>query len=139
MPKTIVQKITFKNTTPEKLYNIYMDTKLHSMITGGPAKISKKVGGAYSAHGDYLSGKNLHLVENELIVQTWRAKNWNKEDKDSILTISLEPKGKDVILHAIHANLPDHAVAGIKKGWYEHYWNPYKQYLAGKPITRPTM
>lgn len=27
--------------------------------------------------------------------------------------------------------------ASLDKGWHGHYWNPWKQHLAGKPITRP--
>jgi hypothetical protein len=53
--------------------------------------------------------------------------------------ILLEKKGKDVVLHAVHTNVPDTAVESIDKGWYGHYWNPWKQFLAGKPITRPQM
>jgi len=116
-----------------------MDAKLHSMISGAPAKISKKQGTTFSAHGTYVKGKNLHLLKDKLIVQTWRAEGWDKNDSDSIFTISLEQKGKDVVMHATHANLPEKAVASITKGWYEHYWNPWKQYLAGKPIKRPQM
>lgn len=62
-----------------------------------------------------------------------------KDDPDSIFMISLEKKGKDVVLHAIHANVSDKAAAGIDKGWHDHYWNPWKQQLAGKKITRPKM
>lgn len=139
MAKTIVQKVVFKNTTPKALYDLYMDAKKHSVVTGGPAKISEKVGSPYSVHGDYIKGKNLHLVKNQTIVQTWRAKGWEKNDPDSIFTINLEQKGKDVVLHATHANIPDKHAAGIDKGWHGHYWNPWKQHLAGKTITRPKM
>jgi activator of HSP90 ATPase len=139
MPKTIVQKVMFKNTTPKTLYNLYMNEKQHSMITGGPAKISEKVGSAFSSHGKYITGKNLHLVKDKQITQTWRAKNWSKKETDSIFTINLEQKGKDVVLHAVHTNLPDKAAAGVNKGWHSHYWNPWKQHLAGKTITRPKM
>jgi hypothetical protein len=38
-----------------------------------------------------------------------------------------------------HANVPDDSAADIEKGWFDHYWNPWKQYLAGKEITRPQM
>ncbi len=31
MPKTIKQKIVFKNTKPKDLYDLYMDSKKHSM------------------------------------------------------------------------------------------------------------
>ena len=139
MPKTIVQKVLFKNTTPKALYNLYMNAKQHSLVTGGPAKISDKEGSSFSAHGDYIKGKNLHLVKDKVIVQTWRAQGWNKNDVDSIFSINLEQKGKDVLLHAVHANLPDTAAASIDKGWHEHYWNHWKQYIAGEKLTKGKM
>jgi activator of HSP90 ATPase len=139
MPKTISQKVVFKNTTPKELYELYMDAKLHSALCGSEAKISKKEGAPFSAHGKYISGKNLHLVPNKFIVQTWRAVDWHKDELDSIFSIQLEAKGKDVILHAVHSNVPDKAAAGIDKGWHDHYWKPWKQHLAGKKITRPKM
>jgi activator of HSP90 ATPase len=140
MTKTITQKVVFKNTTAKALYDLYMDAKKHSTATGGPAKISAKEGTKYSVHGGYITGKNLHLLKDKLIVQTWRAKEWSKDDVDSTFIIKLEPKGKDVVLQMIHAHIPTKHVDGIKKGWNTHYWEPWKQYLAGKPIAKaPTM
>jgi len=139
MAKTIVQKVVFKNTTSKALYELYMDAKKHSLVTGGPAKISAKEGSSYSVHGGYIKGKNLHLVKDKHIVQTWRAEGWDKNDVDSIFTIHLEQKGKDVVLHATHANIPDKHTASIEKGWHGHYWNPWKQHIAGKKITHPKM
>ena len=70
MTKTLLQKITFKNTKPNTLYELYMDSKKHSIATGAPAKISTKVGGKFSAHGGYISGKNLQLVMDKQIIQS---------------------------------------------------------------------
>ena len=139
MAKTIVQKLVFKNTKPEVLYGLYMDARKHSMIAGSPAKISSKLGSSYSVHRGYITGKTLHLVKGKQIVQTWRGANWEKKDPDSTFIINLESKGKDVVLHAIHANVPDKHAGHIAKGWHDHYWNPWKQHIAGKPITRPKM
>jgi activator of HSP90 ATPase len=139
MPKTISHKVVYKKTTPKCLYDLYMNAKKHSMIAGGPVKISAKEGANFSAHGDYITGSNLKLIKDKLILQTWRAQNWDKADGDSIFMIMLEPKGKDVVMHAVHTNIPDAHAASINKGWHEHYWNPWKQFLAGKPITRPKM
>jgi hypothetical protein len=58
---------------------------------------------------------------------------------DSTFIINLEQNGKDVVLHATHANVPDKHAASVTKGWTGHYWNPWKQHLAGKTITRPKM
>ena len=139
MAKTIIQKILFRNSSPKTLYDLYMDPQKHSMISGAPATISAKEGTKYSVHGGYITGKNLQLVKNKLIVQTWRARGWEKNDVDSTFIIHLEQKGNDVILHAIHANLPDKHSDSIAKGWHDHYWKPWKQHLAGKTITRPLM
>lgn len=136
MPKTIVQKVVFKNTTPKDLYDLYMDAKKHSTATGAPAKIAAKEGSQYSVHSGYITGKNLQLVKDKLIVQTWRAKEWHKDDIDSTFIINLESKGKDVIVHAIHANIPDKHAESIDKGWHTHYWEPWKKHLAGKSIAK---
>jgi activator of HSP90 ATPase len=125
MPKTIAQAVVFKNTTPAQLYKLYMDAKL----TGGAAKISNRVGATFSAYGGYCFGKNLHLQQNRLIVQTWRSTDFKKTDADSIFSILLEQGGKDTVLYMTHANLPDKEAAGVKKGWNDFYWKPWKGYL----------
>ena len=136
MTKTIVQKVVFKNTTPKDLYELYMDAKKHSIATGAPAEISAKAGSAFSAHGGYIKGKNLQLVKNELIVQSWRGQDWDANACDSTFIIKLEPKGNNVTLRAIHANVPKKHADGIAKGWFSHYWEPWQKYLDGKPIAK---
>lgn len=130
MSKTIVQKVLFKNTTAKDLYDLYMNPAQHSEVTGSPAKISSREGGKYSAYDGYITGKNLQLIKDRLIVQTWRAEEWSQDDVDSTFIINLVPKGKDVILHAVHANVPDNHAESLKKGWHDHYWVAWKKYLA---------
>jgi activator of HSP90 ATPase len=136
MPKTIVQKIVFKNTTPKALYDLYMNAKKHSKVTLAPAKISNKVGEKYSAHGGYISGENLYLIKDKLIVQSWRTQEWDAKEMDSTFIIEIEPKGKNVVLHMVHANVPDKHSDSIDKGWHTHYWEPWKKSLAGKPMEK---
>ena len=136
MPKTIVQKIVFKNTTPKALYDLYMNAKKHSKVTLAPAKISNKTGEKYSAHGGYITGENILLIKDKLIVQSWRTQEWDANDVDSTFIIELEPKGKNVILHMVHANLPDKYADSINSGWHKHYWEPRKNFLAGKPMEK---
>jgi activator of HSP90 ATPase len=136
---TIIQKELFKNTTREALYDLYMNPKKHSMIIDGPVEISDKAYSSFKAFGGYITGKNLELVKNQLIVQLWRGSDWDSNEPDSVFLISLEQKGKDVMLNMIHANVPEDKEKSLDKGWYEHYWNPWKQHLAGQPVTRPKM
>jgi len=134
MSKTIVQKVVFKNTTPQQLYELYMDAKKHSAATGTATRISDKEGKSFSAGDGYITGKNLLLVKGHLIVQSWKASDWDKGALDSVFVIRLEPKGKDTVLHATHANVPDEHAAGIDDGWRTYYWEPWKKYLSGKPV-----
>jgi activator of HSP90 ATPase len=136
MPKTILQTIIFKRTTAKELYELYMDSKKHTIATGSPAELSPREGGSYSAHDGYITGKNLQLQKDRLIVQSWRASTWDNEDVDSTFIICLMTKENDVVLHAVHANVPDKDYESLKKGWHQHYWEPWKKYLKGKPITK---
>jgi len=130
--RTLTQKVLFKNTTPEQLYELYMDAKLHTAVTNHATKISKEEGALFSAFRGSLSGKNLKLIPNKLIVQTWRANDWKKSDLDSIFILQLEKNGKDTVLNMVHANLPDDQAEAIKSGWTDFYWIPWKAYLSGK-------
>jgi hypothetical protein len=82
-----------------------------------------------------LKGKNLQLIKNKLIAQTWRGAGWDKNYVDSTFIICLKQKGNDVVLYATHANVPDTEYDGIDKGWHVHYWEPWKKYLAGNRIS----
>lgn len=139
MSKTIVQEVVFKNTSAAALYELYMDGEKHSIATGAPADISPTEGTNYSAHSGYITGKNLQLITNRLIVQSWRAMSWSADDIDSTFIIYLEPQGADTLLHAIHANLPDSAAESIDAGWHKMYWEPWRLYLAGTPIAKASM
>jgi activator of HSP90 ATPase len=137
MAKNIVQKVTFKKTKPEKVYELYANAKKHSAIAGAPVKVSTKAGAPFSAWDGYITGNTVLAVKDKLFTQSWRGSDWTAESPDSQFTIVIEPKGKDVVLHAIHAGVPDEHAEHLAKGWHDHYWNLWKQQLAGKAIKRP--
>jgi len=139
MSKTIVQDVLFKNTSPKDLYEIYMSSELHSKAIGAPAAIRDVEGSDFTAHGGYITGKNLQLIKGRLIVQNWRARSWSPDDIDSTFIIYLEPRGNDTLLHAVHANVPDDAVEGLDSGWHKMYWEPFTLFLAGTPIAQAAM
>ena len=130
MTKTIAQKVLFKNTTPQVLYSLYMDAKKHSLVTGAKAVISEKEGSKFTIYDGYSGGKTLQVVKNKLIVQSWRASDWNKTDVDSTVVFLFEQKGKDTVVHFTQVNLPANQANDLKKGWVDFYWKPWKQYLA---------
>jgi len=36
----------------------------------------------------------------------------------------------------VHANIPDKEAGGIKSGWNDYYWTPWKTHLAGGKVKR---
>ncbi len=125
--KNIKQQVSF-NCSPDILYKIIMDSKLHSKITGGKASVSQKEGGKFSVYDGYATGKNIKLVENKIIVQSWRASNW-QENHFSTITFEIKKIKGGTRLVFSQKNIPDEEVLSIKKGWIDFYWNPIKSYL----------
>lgn len=132
MAKTLIQKVVFKGISVATLYNTYIDAKEHSNTIGISVTIREKEGSKFKSDDGYITGKTFQLVKDKLIVQSWRASDWDKSDIDSTFILSFEQKGKDGILHMVHANLPDKHFAGIKDGWNTYYWKPWKKYFSSK-------
>jgi activator of HSP90 ATPase len=125
----VIEQSIVLPASPAKLYAAYLDSREHSRFTGGPAKVSGKVGGKFTAFGGAIAGRNLVLVPNRMIVQAWRATHWPRTDPDSILILrfSNAPGGGRIDL--VHVNVPEHDHLGVTKGWASYYWEPWKAYL----------
>jgi uncharacterized protein YndB with AHSA1/START domain len=126
MPR-IHQEIRF-HTTPQRVYEALMDSQRHAAFTGAPAEISREPGGRWSAHGGGIQGRNLELVPDRRIVQSWRAGNW-PEGVHSVVRFELEPADEGTKLTLTHDALPDEGSAHIDDGWRQRYWEPLAEYL----------
>ena len=129
MTKPIVQTVTFR-ASPAELYELYMDSRKHSAATGAPAKLSRKAGGRFTAHGPALRGRNLLLIPGRMIVQAWRSTMFKKTDADSILVLTFSKAAGGGRVDLVHANVPIQDHEGVRKGWPRYYWKPWKSYLA---------
>jgi activator of HSP90 ATPase len=121
MTPTISQRVKF-SASPEKFFEMYTDSK---------KQLSRKVGGAWSAHGGVIGGKNLLIVSGKKIVQAWRAGFW-KKDELSILIITFDKAPGGTIVEIVHVGVPQHDQKGVRNGWPKYYWKPWKKYLAGQ-------
>lgn len=129
--KTIHQKVTFR-ATPRELFTIYLDSKKHSAAIDDKVTISRKVGSTFAAFGGMLRGRNLLIVPDHMIVQSWRAKSWKKEDPDSILILLFSKAGRGGQIELTHVGIPQYDYLPIKKGWPKYYWTPWKAYLKNR-------
>jgi Activator of Hsp90 ATPase homolog 1-like protein len=86
-------------------------------------------GGKWFAHSGMISGKNLALLRNKMLAQTWRSKEWKPTDPDSILVVRFEKAPGGARMHLAHVGVPQHDHKGVTKGWRRFYWNQWKEYL----------
>jgi uncharacterized protein YndB with AHSA1/START domain len=91
MPRTIILATSLP-APPERLYEMYVDSKLHAAFTGLPVEIEPRPGGTFRAFNGAIWGTILDVVPNRQIVQRWRSKNFPQEAIDSTLVLSFWPE-----------------------------------------------
>src|SRR5262249_40867998 len=122
---------TFK-ASPQEVYDMLMDSKKHRSLSGEPAKISKKVGGNFTAWGSHLSGINLVLKPGKKIVQAWRATGW-WPDHYSIAIFDITKVRGGSKLKFTQIGIPPSRYSGI-----ETYRTPMKEIFATGAISDKT-
>jgi uncharacterized protein YndB with AHSA1/START domain len=129
MSNHLHQEIVFK-TTPSRVYEALTDASLFSKITGGaPTEISQAAGGAFSCFGGMISGRNIELTPNKLVVQAWRAGDWSP-GVYSIVRLELQERGANTKLVLDHVGFPEGNGEHLDAGWKANYWEPLQKFLA---------
>jgi activator of HSP90 ATPase len=114
--------------SPQRIYQILLDSKQFSAFTGAPAEIHSEAGGAFSLFGNAITGRNIELVPDQRIVQAWRS-NWDP-GVYSVAKFELKAQGSHTHLMLDHTGFPERAFEHLNAGWKEHYWEPLKKFLA---------
>jgi activator of HSP90 ATPase len=125
--KTIRQAVTVR-ASPHDVYEALMDSRKHSEFTGDKATISRRVGGKFTAFSGYAEGVNVELVQDEKIVQPWRASDW-PEGRYSKVTFTLKESPGGTRLSFTQTGVPEEFVNDISRGWRDYYWAPLKAML----------
>jgi uncharacterized protein YndB with AHSA1/START domain len=128
---TIKHKVLIPNSRPLDVFRAFTSSKIHSKVTGSPAKVNARVGAKFTAWDGYITGRNLKLVKGKRIVQEWRTTDWPDEiTPPSVLDISLKQNTKGTELTMIHSKIPSKKLArNYDEGWYGAYWDPMKKYF----------
>jgi hypothetical protein len=61
MTLVIQQQVEF-SVPPQVLFELYLNSRKHAAATGAPARLSRKIGGAWHAHSAMIGGRNLLIV-----------------------------------------------------------------------------
>ena len=132
--KSIRQSVTI-GAKPREVFEALMDSKKHAKFTGGPAKISRKVGGKFTVHGDYITGENLEIIPDKKIVQTWVSSDLPKGIATKV-TFHLRPDKGRTKLSFTHSGVPENRYEDLRKGWIDFYWEPLKQMFRNKYVNQ---
>lgn len=116
------------SVSPEVIYKAWLDSEQHTGMTGGFADCSSEVGGGFTAWDGYISGTNIDLEPNSRIEQSWRTTEFDDDENDSRIVISLTPSAKGCVLRLQHFDIPD-GQPDYAKGWNDHYFEPMLEYF----------
>jgi uncharacterized protein YndB with AHSA1/START domain len=132
MPRNVVLATSLP-ASPDRLYDMYLDPRLHAAFTGAPVTIEPRAGADFCAFNGALTGTILHVEPKRLIVQRWRSTNFPKGAVDSVLVLSFWPEDNGARIELVHVNVPEEDFAGVSEGWAKFYWNPWRAYLTTNP------
>ena len=132
MKITTIRQTVIMPVDPEKVYEAFMNAKIHSEFTDSKATCNPTVGGKFTAWDGYISGKNLELEKGKKIVQEWKTTEWPKgyDPSKFELTLKKVKNGTEIIM--VHSNVPEEQAAELADGWNESYWIPLKEYFSRK-------
>jgi len=123
------QDIDYKSP-PQRIYDVLLSSADFSTFSGAPAEIDPKVGGAFSMFGGLVVGRNVELVPNQRIVQAWRLAKEFPEGTYSLVKIELKARDSGTKLVLDHTGFPEGHFDHLDAGWYSHYWEPLRKFLA---------
>jgi activator of HSP90 ATPase len=117
------------NATPERVFHLLLDSEQFAAFTGMPATIDPNPGGAFNTFGGLIEGRNVELIPHQRIVQAWRPTHWDP-GVYSIVHFELNAASSGTALVLDHTGFPEGEFDHLDSGWYTHYWDPLKKYLA---------
>jgi activator of HSP90 ATPase len=122
------QEVVFK-ATPQRIYEVLLDSKQFAACTGMSAEIDPKAGGAFTTFGGLVVGRNIELIPNQRIVQAWRPTHWDSGIY-SIVKFELKPQASETTVILDHTGFPEGEYDNLNTGWKPRYWDPLRKYLA---------
>lgn len=109
---------------PHNLYEILMNDRSWKAFTSSNAQISKEVGGMFTIFDGAVTGVNVKLEENKLIVQKWRFNSWADGHYSNVILSFEEPEVGLTVVKLTQTNVPDEdrygnatVVENTERGW----------------------
>jgi activator of HSP90 ATPase len=108
---------------------VQLSNALHGRAPKRPTAISPSEGGAFTLFGGYITGRQVQLVPDELIVQAWRSAGWGL-GQYSIARFELKDHGEGSMILFDHGGFPNGEAQHLAAGWQANYWTPLARLLS---------
>ena len=125
MSKTISEVIDFDVGTPEEIFNLYMDSQKQAEVSGYDFNIGQNVGDKFTALNGMVKGRNLYIIPNRMIVQSWRNLIWKKDTLDAVVTMIFTQHENGTRIELINANIPEKEQQFIGRDTLLDLWKAY--------------
>jgi activator of HSP90 ATPase len=129
MGKNEFELIEMFPTSAEEIFDAWLSSEGHSLMTGSPAEVNGRIGGTFSAWDGYIWGTTLEMDRPSRILQAWRTSEFPEESPDSQVEILLEKVNDGTKLTLRHSKIPEGQVDGYKQGWMDFYFKPMREYF----------
>lgn len=129
MGKTEFELVEMFPTSAEEIFDALLSSEGHSLMTGSPAEVDGRVGGAFSAWDGYIWGTTLEMDRPRRILQAWRTSEFPEESPDAQVEILLEKVNDGTKLTLRHSKIPEEQADGYKLGWIDFYFKPMREYF----------
>ena len=128
-----MESITVSEVFPvkaAKLYKAWLDSRMHSQMTGLTAEIDPAINGSFSIADGAYSGKTLKLKQDAEIVQSWRSAKFTAETPDSMVTVKFEPLDKGTRVSLTHSQIENGKIGKLKGFWEDTYVKPMMRFFS---------
>lgn len=127
--RTITQKVVVP-ATPAKVYEAFLNPRIHAAFTGSPATGSARVGAKFTAWDGYISGVHRELVKDRRIVQEWQTTEWPEGAEPSSVAFTFKIVEGGTEIRMVHSKVPAEQADAYRQGWIDYYWTPLAAYFA---------
>ena len=111
---------------PEEVFAALTNPFQIGLWSGYPADMKAEAGYVFSLWEGDITGVNLEVVPDRLLVQEWF---FGETEQRSIVTIKLKKDGSRTRVELEHTNIPDEVFEEIVEGWKEYYLGSIKGLL----------
>jgi len=119
--KTLTHTREFKHSA-HAIYEMFMDEKKHAEFLKDKCTISREPRGLFRC-GGFVEGRNIEIVPDKKIVQSWRGEDWPKAHFSKV-TLEFHAAGAHACKVVLtHEMIPAANFEDINNGWDKFYWS----------------